>query len=500
MRPPRWLADAALFAGALLIAGFAARRGINPHDEGLMLAAADRIARGELPWQDFWWVYGPAEPLGLAGLQEVVGRSLLGWRVVHVLVAAGAALLAYRLVRREAPVPLALAAWLTMAAALSFPLIPNPVAPALLLALGAIAAAPRRPVIAGVLAGAAVAFRLDVGAAAVLAAAIAAWPERTHLRTLAAAAVTALVTVAPFALAAGLGTFLDQTVGFALEEQSRQRLPLPTDGGGTGDLNKAFEHLFPTLALAALALWAASAAWRRELSRLELAALPLVLAGTLYLLARADEFHVVLLQATLPLLAAPALAAALRDRATGAAVLAGLALALPVVYGIDRKGVQLLRPPDLAAIDVDVADGVRAEPAEARALERLVPYVRERTGARRSRLRRQPAPRPRAGGQPAGVGARGPREPHALPDHAAGRGHRSRRPAGDRARPGAHPHAARGALALARRGRARAERGRRVERRARARPLPGAHLPALGALRRLPGARALTHFRAWRSG
>ncbi len=380
MRPPRWLADAALFAGALLIAGFAARRGINPHDEGLMLAAADRIARGELPWQDFWWVYGPAEPLGLAGLQEVVGRSLLGWRVVHVLVAAGAALLAYRLVRRETPVPLALAAWLTMAAALSFPLIPNPVAPALLLALGAIAAAPRRPVVAGVLAGAAVAFRLDVGAAAVLAAAIAAWPERAHLRALAAAAATALVTVAPFALAAGLGTFLDQTVGFALEEQSRQRLPLPTDGGGTGDLNKAFEHLFPTLALAALALWAASAAWRRKLSRLELAALPLVLAGTLYLLARADEFHVVLLQATLPLLAAPALAGALRDRATGAAVLAGLALALPLVYGIDRKGVQLIRPPDLAAIDVDVADGVRAEPAEARALERLVPYVRERTG------------------------------------------------------------------------------------------------------------------------
>jgi hypothetical protein len=61
-------------------------------------------------------------------------------------------------------------------------------------------------------------------------------------------------------------------------------------------------------------------------------------------------------------------------------VLAALALALPLAYGLDRKGVQLVHPPELATIDLDVADGVQAEPAEARALERLVPYVRGRTG------------------------------------------------------------------------------------------------------------------------
>ena len=80
-----------------------------------------------------------------------------------MLVASGAALLAFRLVRREAPLAAALAAWVTVVAALSFPLIPNPVALALLLALGGIAAAPRRPLLAGVLAGTAVAFRPDVG-------------------------------------------------------------------------------------------------------------------------------------------------------------------------------------------------------------------------------------------------------------------------------------------------------------------------------------------------
>ena len=196
---------------------------------------------------------------------------------------------------------------------------------------------------------------------------------------MAAAGVTALVCVAPFALAAGVGRFLDQTIGFALGEQSLQRLPLPTDGGGSGDLNKAFEYLFPpwTRGAGAVGRRGGVAAGDPEPARAP-AALPLALAGALYLLARADEFHVVLLQATLPLLAAPALAAALRERVAGAAVLAALALALPLLYGLDRKGVQLVHPPKLAALRLDEADGVRAEPAEARALERLVPYVRRR--------------------------------------------------------------------------------------------------------------------------
>jgi hypothetical protein len=121
-----------------------------------------------------------------------------------------------------------------------------------------------------------------VGLAAVAAVAIAAWPGRTPLRAVAAAGVTALVCVAPFALAAGVGPFLDQTIGFALSEQSLQRLPLSLDGGGSDDLNKAFEHLFPTLGLVALGLWAGATAWRRATpSRLELAALPLALAGAL---------------------------------------------------------------------------------------------------------------------------------------------------------------------------------------------------------------------------
>lgn len=366
-----------------------------------MLAAADRIVHGQLPWRDFWWNYGPAEPFLLAGLQELFGRSLLVWRIVHVLVAALSALLAYRLVRREAPVPLALVAWLTVAAALSYPLIPNPVGSALLLALAGIAIAPRRPALAGVCAGLALAFRLDVGAAAVLAVVLACWRPRspasglvanprsgastraTGLRALLVAAATALLVYLPLAIVVGGGRLLDQTVGFALSEQSLQRLPLPFDGGGTDDLNKAFEHLFPTFLLAGFALWIVVAClrWARGAGPprgLALAALPLALAGALYVLARADEFHVVLLASSLPLLAASLLATELDEPRVGwlAVGATALVLALPLAYGLDRKGVQLLHPPQLATIHVDAADGVRTQPAEARALAALVRRVR----------------------------------------------------------------------------------------------------------------------------
>jgi hypothetical protein len=55
-----------------------------------------------------------------------------------------------------------------------------------------------------------------------------------------------------------------------------------------------------------------------------------------------------------------------------------VALGLIAIQGLDRKRIQLLDPPPLATIDVDVADGVEAPPEEARALGELVRYVRER--------------------------------------------------------------------------------------------------------------------------
>ena len=54
---------------------------VEPHDEGLMLAWAGRIADGQWPYRDFWCNYAPGQPLLLAGLVKLFGPSLLSWRI-----------------------------------------------------------------------------------------------------------------------------------------------------------------------------------------------------------------------------------------------------------------------------------------------------------------------------------------------------------------------------------------------------------------------------------
>jgi hypothetical protein len=53
-------------------------------------------------------------------------------------------------------------------------------------------------------------------------------------------------------------------------------------------------------------------------------------------------------------------------------------VAVIAIDGLDRKRIEVLDRPALATIDVDVADGVQAPRAEARALSSLTRYVRAR--------------------------------------------------------------------------------------------------------------------------
>jgi hypothetical protein len=109
VRPP--LLFALLFLAAAALSALTVLHGLNPHDEGLMLQAAARIADGQLPYRDFWWNYGPGQPLLLAGLQELFGPSLLPWRVLRVLLDGAVAALAFALARRAgAGTPVALLA------------------------------------------------------------------------------------------------------------------------------------------------------------------------------------------------------------------------------------------------------------------------------------------------------------------------------------------------------------------------------------------------------
>jgi hypothetical protein len=355
------------------------RSGINPNDEGLILQAAARVADGQLPYRDFYANYAPGQYFLIGGLNLVFGPSLFTWRVVRVALDATVAVLAYALARRDAPEPLALGAWLAVVAAMAFPTIPSPNPAALALGLTALLLARRSPAAAGVMAGVAVFFRIDIGVAAAAGAALGAASEAGWRRAIRAPALAALVgglLLAPFVMTSP-GAVWDQTLGFAFDEQRLQRLPLPGAYSGAFEPNKLLEYYFPYVLLAGLALWGLMAA-RARLPLRVWAPFPLALVGVGYLVARADEFHLVPLAAVLPIMLATAAAHERRVRRTGSAVMLAAVLALIALQGLDRKRIQALSPGPLATLDVDAADGVRAPPAEAHALGGLVRYVRAR--------------------------------------------------------------------------------------------------------------------------
>jgi len=330
-----------LFAFAAVLSALTLTWGIGPHDEGLMLQAAARIADGQWPYRDFWFNYGPGQPLLLAP----VAHSLLAWRLIRVAIDAAVAVLAFALVRRTERLWLAALAGVAVAGAMAWPATPGPNPAALALVLGALLLARSRPGPAGALCAAAAFFRPEIGAAGALSVAL----YGGGVRSLLVALGTGLALYAiPFAVAPG--DLLRDTVGF-LGVQDLQRLPLPLHYRGALDLNKLLEFYFPVILLAGSALWLVA---RR---RLWLA--PLVAVGVLYLLGRPDEFHYVPLAVVLAIgLAQPR-----------AALVA--ALALIAVHGLERRAGQVLHPPALAA----VADGAKTSPGEARALHAVVARI-----------------------------------------------------------------------------------------------------------------------------
>ena len=371
--PGRALEAALLVAGALLGAA-AIRSGVGHHDEGLMLAWADRIAAGQWPYRDFWSNYPPGQALVDALLVKAFGPSLLAWRIVRVLAGALLAVVGFRLVRERGATPaVALLAWAALAGALAWPLTPGPSATAVLLGLSAVAVA-RRSVIAGaVLAGIGGAFRYEVGAAAALGVMLVAPGTRAAWQAAAIAAGTTLLAMLPFLIVAP-GDVVDQTIGF-LGIAGLQRTDLRLDPGGIGaDPNKLLELWFPSFLLAAaaaLAIWVVMCRPQRR----DLAALPIVAVGAAYLLSRPDEFHLVPLSAGVAVASTVAwIGATSRWRGGWLVVVAVIAL-----HGWERQAGVLLHPPAQAAVPGGVGDGVRMASHEARALRRLIPRVRALT-------------------------------------------------------------------------------------------------------------------------
>jgi hypothetical protein len=399
---------ALLFAGAALLSGITILDGIQPNDEGLMLAAASRIADGQVPYSDFWWFYPPGQPYLLAGLWELFGPSLLVWRIVRLLCDATVAVLAYLLAVRGGASPrLALASWLAAALAMAYPSGPHPFPLTLVLVLTALLQFERRPLVAGLLAGVAAAWRIEFAAYLVLGV-VAAYGVRGQgfVRQaggfLGAAVVAALLLYAPVVAAAGLGDSWDLLVRYPIEDFGEyQSLPFPLDYDGPlntdsigGFLSDSAENLLvfylPLALMLGLAgsLLALGLRFRRERWP-QVASAVFAIGMAHYLVTRPDVFHTAPLAVMVAVLATWAITAwgeteprvdregsPLRVAAAAGAVLSVGALAYAIVEGLDRRWLELRT--DYAELRLPYADGVRVRTSDRAALERAVRHVRER--------------------------------------------------------------------------------------------------------------------------
>jgi hypothetical protein len=393
MARPRSVAarrDALLLAGlwliALAISAFTLRRHLDPFDEGLLLAAVDRIAAGQWPYADFAWPYGPGHPLLLALIAKAFGPSVLWWRLVRVAADATIAVLAFALVRRSAGPRWGAAAWLACAVTMAQPSLANPFPVALAFALGALlAAASDRPVLAGALVAAAAAWRLDFGVCAGLAVLVAV-PGGSRARVAAAAFAGTALLYAPFAVAAGPGELWGALAGGSLDEGRAWRLPFPflydgplrwwPPGDFLHDAKDVIGYEVPLVATLGLAAGITAVALRGFRDRLAAGLCVLGLGGLAYLLSRADEFHQQPLGVAVAALLACAAAAA-TSRWARAALVAPLAFL--VLAGAANRISALALPPDLRPVDLPGVPGIRVPPAEAEALPRMVETVQRLT-------------------------------------------------------------------------------------------------------------------------
>ena len=148
------------------------------YDEGLMLTGAMRVAAGQIPHRDFYFVYGPAEVYLLAGLFKVFGASLLVERLFDLILKAATIAVAYAFALSHTSRAIALfvaaTALLWLFGEIAFGLTVTPVSLLNLLSSGTVAAAFTRCSshvnrkqlgLAGALAGVAFLFRFDTGIA-----------------------------------------------------------------------------------------------------------------------------------------------------------------------------------------------------------------------------------------------------------------------------------------------------------------------------------------------
>jgi len=259
---------------------------------------------------------------------------------------------------------------------------------------------PRRAVpMAALLVAIAAAWRIDfavyAGAAVAVALALRSGPPAVRVRPVvmfaALAAAFTLLAYLPLLIAVGPLDAYAAILGDSLGERDYWTLPFPLSYNGplglwppgelAGDAKDLLDFYVPLLLVVGLAVAGLAAISDQRRAGDGRSPAPwafLALAGgcLAYLLSRVDEFHGAPLLVALAV-ALPVLAQRLRHHhhAPALAVAALAVLALLVANGVANRGSALLSPPELATIDLPAADGTKAPPGEARALEGMARAV-----------------------------------------------------------------------------------------------------------------------------
>ena len=325
---------------------------------------------GELPYRDFWTIYGPGQFAVLAALFAVAGESLAVSRAWEIAVRALVPVLGFLIATRIARPRVATCVWILLLVWLwQFAPTNYPVFPALAAVLGGtLLLLDGRWAMAGALVGLAALFRQDLGAYAALAHVLALWlTHRAGLREYAVGLVAIsvpawllLVFAIPWReLVADLLTF--PATMYPQVRSLPHPLPRHELALSLGPLAVAF-HLTPLLARAlvsgltvavagcAVACWRA---WPRLTAAGRLGTLALVLLAALFLrtaLVRSDIAHLV--PVSVPLVIVLATLAAMlpsRLRLVFGGV-AALLLAIVILSGAPRTFLLLPCPgPDMPA-------------------------------------------------------------------------------------------------------------------------------------------------------
>ncbi|MGB8539691.1 MAG: hypothetical protein WCD57_24920 [Acidobacteriaceae bacterium] len=162
-----------LISCLVLAAGMSRRPGM--FDEGITLTGAMRVAAGQVPHRDFYFLYGPAEVYILAGLFKVFGPSLLVERLFDLLlkglIVTSVYAIALSYTRRSIAIFVSIVTVMWLFGSIGWGSATTPVSPlnligsALILPVFAGRLSTGRMLAAGAISGAAALFRHDTGIA-----------------------------------------------------------------------------------------------------------------------------------------------------------------------------------------------------------------------------------------------------------------------------------------------------------------------------------------------